>query len=219
MPPIAAFFDMDKTLLSDSSGMMYVRYLREKGRLSWRQMASILWWGGLYKLGLINFPRLSTDLVTDLAGGTESQLRALCEELFRERIVHTITDAGRQRIAAHRDQGHVPVILSAATNYVVEPLARHLDVPDFLCTRLVVGPDDRFTGQIVEPPCFGAHKVTLAERWATEHDVNLDVSYFYSDSYTDRAMLERVGHPVVVNPDPRLGRLARRRGWPIEYWE
>jgi len=216
MPRVAAFFDMDKTLLSDSSGMMYVRYLRERGRLSRRQMLRILWYGALYKLGLVNFPQLSADLVTDLAGGTETQLRALCEELFRERIVHTITDAGRARLAAHRDQGHTPVILSASTNYVVEPLARHLDVPDFLCTRLVVGPDDRFTGQIVEPPCFGKQKIIHAERWAAARDVELGASYFYSDSYTDRDMLERVGHPVVVNPDPRLRRLAQKRGWPVE---
>jgi phosphoserine phosphatase len=101
---------------------------------------------------------------------------------------------------------------------VVEPLARHLGVPDFLCTRLVVGPDDHFTGQIVEPPCFGPHKVTLAERWAAAHGVDLASSYFYSDSYTDRAMLFRVGHPVAVNPDPRLRRLAGQRGWPVEGW-
>ncbi len=216
MSHIAAFFDMDKTLLSDSSGMMYVRYLREQGRLNRRQMASVLWYGFLYKFGLVSFPQLSADLVTALAGGTETQLATLCQELFRERIVHTITDGGRQRLEAHRAQGHVPVILSAATNYVVEPLARHLGVPDFLCTRLVVGPDDRFTGQVVEPPCYGPHKVTLAERWAAERDVDLAASYFYTDSYTDRAMLERVGHPVAVNPDPRLRRLAQKRGWPVE---
>ncbi len=218
MTTIAAFFDMDKTLLSDSSGMMYVRYLRERGRLNRRQMFRILWYGTLYKLGLVNFPRLSTDLVAELAGGTEPQLRALCEELFRERIVHTVTNTGRQRIAEHRAQGHIPVILSAATNYVVEPLARHLGVPDFLCTRLVVGSDGRFTGQIVEPPCFGRHKITHAERWAAVRGVDLTGSYFYTDSYTDRDMLERVGQPVAVNPDPRLRRLAHKRGWPVEGW-
>ncbi|MBU0491711.1 MAG: HAD-IB family hydrolase [Chloroflexi bacterium] len=219
MPQIAALFDMDKTLLNRSTGMMYVGYLREQGRLNRRQMLQILWYGALYKLGLVSFPTLGADLVADLAGGTETQLRDLCEELFRERIIYTITDAGRERIAQHREQGHIPVILSASTNYVVEPLARHLGVTDVLCTRLVVGPDDHFTGQIVEPPCFGPQKVTHAERWAAVHDVDLGASYFYSDSFTDRSMLERVGHPVVVNPDTRLRRLAGQRGWPIEGWE
>ena len=66
--------------------------------------------------------------------------------------------------------------------------------------------------------CFGHHKVALAERWAERHGVDLATSYFYSDSYNDLPMLERVGTAIAVNPDTRLYRHARRRGWATSRW-
>lgn len=66
--------------------------------------------------------------------------------------------------------------------------------------------------------CFGRHKVVLAEAWATRHGVDLAHSYFYSDSFNDLPMLERVGTAIAVNPDARLRRHARRRGWAVQQW-
>jgi phosphoserine phosphatase len=76
--------------------------------------------------------------------------------------------------------------------------------------------DGRLTGRVTPPVCYGQGKVVWAERFAAEHDVDLDAGYFYTDSISDLPLLERVGHPVAVNPDPRLRRLADKRGWPIE---
>jgi len=109
------------------------------------------------------------------------------------------------------------VVLSAASVYVVKPLAERLNIPDYLCTYLEVK-DGRFTGRLVEPVCFGPGKLLLAEEFAARNSIDLGQSYFYSDGYEDLPMLERVGHPVAVNPDRRLRRLAERRGWPIESW-
>jgi phosphoserine phosphatase len=64
--------------------------------------------------------------------------------------------------------------------------------------------------------CYGQGKVVWAQRFAAEHDVNLATSYFYTDSISDLPLLEQVGHPVAVNPDIRLNRLARKRDWPVE---
>ena len=97
------------------------------------------------------------------------------------------------------------------------PLAELLGVPDLLCTELEVV-DGRLTGRHIAPACAGAGKVVYAERYAAEHGVDLGRSYFYTDSYSDLPMLERVGCPRVVNPDPRLRRRARARGWEIERW-
>ena len=66
--------------------------------------------------------------------------------------------------------------------------------------------------------CFGQHKVTLAEKWAAQHGIDLARSYFYSDSFNDLPMLERVGNAIAINPDARLTRHARRRGWPTQRW-
>jgi phosphoserine phosphatase len=98
----------------------------------------------------------------------------------------------------------------------VEPLAAHLGFPgQYVCTHLE-SQDGHLTGHIVPPVCLGSGKVVWAERFAAEHYVDLSASHFYTDSITDLPLLERVGHPVAVNPDARLRRLARKRDWPIE---
>jgi phosphoserine phosphatase len=84
-----------------------------------------------------------------------------------------------------------------------------------MCTRLEAQ-DGRLTGRVVPPVCVGTGKIVWAERFAAEHDVDLSASFFYTDSISDLPLLERVGHPVAVNPDPRLRRLAAARGWPVE---
>jgi phosphoserine phosphatase len=73
-------------------------------------------------------------------------------------------------------------------------------------------------GTHIKPACYGNGKVHWAEQFAREHGVNLDQSWFYTDSYTDLPMLERVGVPRVINPDARLRRHARKRGWATESW-
>lgn len=79
--------------------------------------------------------------------------------------------------------------------------------------------EGRLTGRVDRPICYGPGKVEHARRWAADHGIDLGASWFYSDSRSDLPMLEAVGSPEVVNPDPRLGFVARRRGWPIHRWD
>jgi putative phosphoserine phosphatase/1-acylglycerol-3-phosphate O-acyltransferase len=106
-------------------------------------------------------------------------------------------------------------ILSAATQYVVEPVARAVGIEDVLCTRLEVK-NGLFTGKVIEPACYGPGKVHYARQYAAQHGAELSDAYFYSDSDVDLPLLELVGHPVAVNPDKKLTAVARQRGWPIE---
>ena len=108
-------------------------------------------------------------------------------------------------------------ILSSSMPYVVEPVARHLGIEHAICTRLNIA-DGCFDGTHVKPTCYGPGKVHWAEAFAREHDVDLASSFFYTDSYNDLPMLERVGVKRVVNPDTRLKRHARRVGWQIDEW-
>jgi HAD superfamily hydrolase (TIGR01490 family) len=117
-------------------------------------------------------------------------------------------------VDAHRRAGHVVAILTSATCYLAAPLAADLGIEHILVTQLVVR-DGRFTGEAVLPVCYGDGKTYWAERFAAAEGIELAQSYFYTDSITDLPVLERVGEPRVVNPDPRLRRLALRRGWPV----
>jgi HAD superfamily hydrolase (TIGR01490 family) len=120
-------------------------------------------------------------------------------------------------VARHRAAGDLLAVLSSSSQYASEPLAGHLGIPHVLCTRLQAEAGV-FTGGVDGPVCFGRGKVRVAEAFAREHDVDLSASWFYTDSYSDLPMLERVGHPVAVNPDFRLRRHARARGWPVLQW-
>jgi HAD superfamily hydrolase (TIGR01490 family) len=143
-------------------------------------------------------------------------MRVQCDRWFAADVVPHITERGLQRVAEHEARGHVLAIVSASTQYVVRPMAAYLGFPgQYVCTHLV-SENGRLTGEVMPPVCYGRGKVIWAERFATEHDVDLAASYFYTDSISDLPLLERVGRPVVVNPDLRLSRLARKRGWPQE---
>lgn len=214
---VAAFFDMDRTILNVSSGMLYVRYLVQTGRIRARDWMRISWWFLWYALGLIDFPQAMMRMLMMSSGEEEEPLREETDAWFAEWVAPHITEGAVQRIDEHRAQGHRLVVLSAATVYVVRPLAEQLNIPDYLCTHLEVE-DGRFTGLLVEPVCFGPGKALLAEQFAARNDIDLGQSYFYSDGHEDVPMLESVGHPVVVNPDRRLRRLAKKRGWPVETW-
>jgi HAD superfamily hydrolase (TIGR01490 family) len=216
MGRVAALFDMDKTLLDASSGQLYARYLYRTGQMGRWELARVAWWGVLSRLGVLDMHNLVPRLLAAAVGDDEAETRRLSDRWFTEDVVPHMTARGRQQVAEHQARGHMVAIVSGSTQYAVGPLAAHLGIPDqYVCTRLE-SKNGQLTGQVVPPICYGPGKVVWAERFAAEHDVDLPASWFYTDSISDLPLLERVGYPVAVNPDPRLRRLAQKRGWPIE---
>ncbi len=214
-PPLA-LFDMDRTLLDTSSGLLYSRYLYRHGQMSRVQLLRALGWGLLTSLGLLDMQNLIPRLLAEAAGDGEADMQTLCDAWYVEDVAPHLTERGLERVRQHQAQGHVVGIVSASTQFVVRPLASHLGIPgQYVCTHLD-SRDGTLTGEAIPPVCYGAGKVVWAERFAAEYGADLDGGYFYTDSISDLPLLERVAHPVAVNPDPRLRRLARRRGWPIE---
>ncbi len=215
MGRIGALFDLDKTLLDTSSGQLYARYLYRYGKMSRAQVLRVAWWGILSRLGILDMQNLIPRLLAGAAGDDEAEMRRLCDRWFAEDVVLHVAEEGQRCVAEHQAQGHVVAIVSASTQYVVEPMAAYMGIDgQFVCTHLE-NKDGRLSGQVIPPVCYGTGKVVWAERFAAEYDVDLAESHFYTDSISDLPLLERVAHPVAVNPDPRLRRLATRRGWKI----
>ena len=211
-----AFFDMDKTILSESSGLLLMHYLRRSGQMPLGRMVYILWLALQYKLSIMDYASTTARLMPTIMGQGESETWAMCRRWFDEMVAPCVTERAVRRMEEHRREGHVVAILSASTVYAVKLLAEYLGLGEnFLCTYLEVE-HGQFTGRVVEPSCFGANKVYWANWFAEQHGTDLKSAYFYTDSYSDLALMERVGYPVAVNPDVRLRRLARRRGWPVE---
>jgi HAD superfamily hydrolase (TIGR01490 family) len=211
---VAAFFDVDGTLLARNSAPLYMRHLRRTGQARRRDVAWTLYFLLRYKFGLLDMKRALTASMQWVIGRNEAAMRADCEAWYARDVRPCIYPQMAALVDAHRRAGHVTAIVTSATRYLAEPLAADLGIGAFLVTELVVR-DGVFTGEVVRPICYGEGKVHKARALAAREGIDLAASYFYTDSITDLPLLEAVGHPRIVHPDPPLRRHARRRGWPI----
>ena len=209
-----AFFDVDKTILSQNSGTLFVKYLYEQGRATRMDLMKGLASYIQYKVNILNIDKFTKQTVETLKGQSEAEMVAFCEKWFEEVVRNYIYPEARELIRHHRDEGFTVALVTGATRYVAEPLARNLDIGHVICTQLEVR-RGLFTGRAIEPICFGAGKIHWLTKFVEEHSVDLARSYFYTDSISDLPLLEVVGHPQVVNPDPLLYRRATKRRWPV----
>jgi HAD superfamily hydrolase (TIGR01490 family) len=215
-PRRAAFFDMDNTVLRVETGMSWVRFLFRRGELPPKVVAKAIYWHVLYRLAVLDMDAVFAKLALGVRGDSEAEMIAKCDIWYRDHIAREVAPAARRAIDHHRRAGHHIVLATGSTQYAARPVARGIGIDHVLSSELEV---ERgvFTGRAAAY-CFGKHKVALAEQWAKQHGVDLAASYFYSDSYNDLPLLQRVGTAIAVNPDARLRRHARRHGWAAERW-
>jgi HAD superfamily hydrolase (TIGR01490 family) len=214
----AALFDMDRTLLKKDTAALYTRYRRDQGEAGLRDMLQVGWWMFQYTMGVIDAPRVAVKALESFRGREERWLIDSCEGWFKEYVLEHVQLKGREAVARHREQGDVVAIVTGATPYAANPLAKELGIDTVVCTTLEVDESGRFTGRPIEPLCYGAGKLELAKRAGERLGFRVEEATFYSDSITDVPLLEAVKTPIVVNPDRRLRRVAARRGWPVEAW-
>ena len=211
---VAAFFDVDGTLLAKNSATLYMRHLRRTGQATRRDMAWTLYYLLRYKFGLLDIEGTLGESIRFIAGKPEEEIRSDCAAWYARDVRQWLYPQMAALVERHQRAGHVAVIVTSATRYLAEPLARDLGIEHVLVTRLMVR-DGHFTGEVVRPLCYAEGKVHWARELAALVDLDLAVSHFYTGSITDQPLLEAVGHPWIVQPDLPLRRLAERRGWPI----
>jgi putative phosphoserine phosphatase/1-acylglycerol-3-phosphate O-acyltransferase len=215
---IGAFFDMDKTLISENSGSLYMKYRYQRGEIGGIDLLKGFGAYLQYKLGLLDIRNWTKKMMVQFRGRSEEELQEEALQWFDEMVIHTIYPEAEQLVREHHAAGHVVAIVSGATKFVVRPLAARLGIEHMLYTRLEVE-GGVFTGRVIEPICFEEGKIYWLQQFIEEQGIDLARSWFYSDSITDRSLLDLVGHPVTVNPDPLLYREALRRHWPVRFFE
>ncbi len=213
--PILALFDMDRTLLTANSASLWLRFEHQEGRLSRLDVLRGLVWLLQYKLGRMDMGAVTERALALSAGHDARLLEERIERWHRQMVRPTISRKAVGRLEAHRRAGHDLAILTASTQFGASLVARELGVEHLVCTRLEVGADGLLTGRVEGNMCYGEGKLKMALSFADERRASLEEAWFYSDSYTDLPLLEVVGNPVAVNPDPRLSRHAKTAGWPI----
>jgi HAD superfamily hydrolase (TIGR01490 family) len=213
----AAFFDLDRTLLTANSGSLWVSRERRLGRLTIRQVAEATLMLIAYRLSVVDIEASMRKALAVYRGVAEATLAEWTREWYRAEVAHLVSAGARAALEEHRRRGHPVVLLTSSSPYVAAAVAEHLGLDGWISSRYEVR-DGALTGEPLFPLCYGVGKVVHAERYAGEQGIDLGQSFFYSDSYTDLPMLERVGEPRVVNPDLRLRLHARWRRWPILAW-
>ncbi|RYZ37601.1 MAG: HAD-IB family hydrolase [Myxococcaceae bacterium] len=213
-----AFFDLDRTLLAANSASLWVRRELALGHISrWQALrATVLL--ARYHLGFVAMEDVLLRATSLLTGSDARELELRSGDFYGELVRGRYRPGGLLALEAHRQAGDRLVLLTASSSYLSELVGRELRLDGVLCNRFEVDATGRHTGRPLGPICYGEGKRYYAEATAKEAGVPLSACSFYTDSYTDLPVLEVVGRPVVVNPDHRLRREARRRGWPVVDW-
>ncbi len=212
----AAFFDLDRTLISGASAFPF-------GIEAWRQGLASNTDLRQWAIAAISFKLLgdkgdnSEDIKGDFLSRSEgASVRAMegVGTAVMPKLVARVRPEARRLVEMHHEAGRDTWIVSASPYEIVEPFARTLGMTGAIATkgRVVAG---HYTGELDGPFVYGQGKAEAIDKLTADRGYDLDRSYAYSDSISDLPMMEMVGHPVAVNPDSELDRVAHERGWPI----
>lgn len=214
-PQIGAFFDFDGTVIYGYSATTYLREQIKRGDIAPRQLVELVKTMTQFGMGNMGFSAMMTVASQYLRGISETDYIEFSEHLYSKHIAKLIYPESRALIEAHLKKGHTVALITAATPYQVLPAAKELGIDNVRCSNLEIV-DGQFTGAVVKPTCYGMGKVDAAENLAEQFGIDINQSYFYSDSDEDIQLLEFVGNPRPLNPNKRLRRIARGRGWPVQ---
>jgi HAD superfamily hydrolase (TIGR01490 family) len=213
----AAFFDLDKTVIAKASMVAFSGPLHRAGLVSRRLLLRAAWGQLIYAqfgASQARLDKLRDSVLRLTRGWGRDEVSQIVEEALVEVIEPIVYDEALDLIRQHRAAGRKVFIVSASPEEIVAPLARFLGVDEAIATRAEIDAAGRYTGR-TDTYCYGPEKVVAIDAVARRDGIDLAASYAYSDSASDRPMLEAVGHPVVVNPDRELLRTARRQGWEV----
>ncbi len=218
--PAAAFFDLDRTLISRSSSLALAGTFRKRGLIGRRQLAK----AAVAQLAFVRFGagqarvgQTADSAMSILRGVSVDVVREIAAEAWGEVLRPLVYREAVDRAAEHAARGERVFIASAALQEVVEEVSTQLGFDGAIASRAEIR-DGTYTGRL-ERRLYGQAKADALEELAAERLLDLRSSTAYSDSHSDLPFLEAVGHPVAVNPDRELRRAARDRGWPVLCFE
>ena len=221
MVTAVAFFDLDKTIIAKSSTLAFTRPMFRAGLLSGTTLAK----AGIAQAYYQAFgadhdqlERVKEELSAMTKGWDREEIEAVVTETVDEVVAPLVYAEALAIMEEHRGAGRRVVVISASPEEIVRPLCRYLGIDDVIATRAAVDEEGRYTGEL-ELYAYGPGKAKAMIEMAEREGIDLGASYAYSDSITDIPMLEAVGHPVVVNPDTELARIAGERGWEVRRFE
>jgi HAD superfamily hydrolase (TIGR01490 family) len=214
----AAFFDLDNTIFNINSGKLIIERSIEQKRLSRSDVAMALILSLGFRAKLISPEYIMRRMSSWLNGVDEQDFISFIDKLFESQLKHVIRSAAVKEIEQHRLADGLTGLLSASTNYVCNHIKKMLSMDEIICTEMQVI-NGRLSGLPIGAYCYGQEKAKRLRKYCQKNTFRLEETYYYGDSMADLAVLEIVGHPVCVSPEPALKKIAGQRGWPIVIWD
>jgi HAD superfamily hydrolase (TIGR01490 family) len=210
-----ALFDLDNTLLGGDSDYLWGRFLVERGLVDGehyeRENARYY---AQYHAGTLDIREFLRFALQPLASHDLATLHTWRAQYLKDKIAPILLPAAQVLVEKHRAQGDTLLIITATNRFVTEPIAAMYGIEHLLATDPEMV-DGRYTGEISGVPCYREGKIQRLEMWLAEQGMAMGESWFYSDSHNDLPLLERVTHPVAVDPDETLRQEAENKGWAV----
>jgi len=205
-----AIFDLDGTIINNSSERTFVRYLLSKCEIS---LANLLGWTG-YLLKTRDLRAAKANKVY-LRGKEYEKICSLAHECFRELLIDHISPKAMDVIQFHKESGRMVILLSGSLKILVNCFKDYIsaDLAVGYCLEVI---DGIITGRITGLHPYEKNKAILLKRLATEYNLDLSSSYAYGNRFSDVYKLNLTKYPIAVNPDRKLRRIAIKKGWQIE---
>jgi len=210
-----AIFDLDNTLLGGDSDYLWGEFLVENklvDGIAHQQKNQDFY--DQYLAGTMDIFEFLAFQLKPLADNSLEDLVQWREKYLQEKINPIILQAGLALIKQHQQQGDETLIITATNSFITAPIAEKLGIPNLIATEPEMV-DGLYTGNVAGTPSYQAGKVTRLNQWLEGHHLNLEGSYFYSDSHNDIPLLELVDHPVAVDADANLQAVATKQGWKV----
>lgn len=213
-PQSIAFFDFDHTLINGNSGYYTSLALVRHGILKKRRMLQAVYYSLAALLFQQDVKKIYEIAIADMAGHPLKKILEIGEECFEKEIKKRFFSDGLERLKEHQIKGDRVVILSSGPSMTLAAVTKFLKIDE----AYTMGPemvDGVLTAKLKLPICHAEGKLIYAEKEAVQFGIPLSKCSFYSDHFSDIPLLEKVGHPYVVNPDKKLKKTANNRGWPV----
>jgi HAD superfamily hydrolase (TIGR01490 family) len=205
-------FDLDNTLLAGDSDRNWGIFLAEQKVVKSSYLDESEKFYNNYYDGSLDIDGFLSFCLKPLIENDMSYLLELRKQFIEDKIKPIITESGREIINQAIEDGKTVIIATATNDFVTRPIADLFNVRTLIATEFEVI-NQKFTGKVLNTPCFREGKVSKVKKWVDDNNFDLSKASFYSDSFNDLPLLEKVKNPVIVDGDDKLLEIGKNRNW------
>ena len=205
-------FDLDNTLLSGDSDRNWGIFLAEQKVVESSYLDESEKFYNNYYDGSLDIDGFLSFCLRPLIENDMSYLLELRQQFIEDKIKPIITEPGREIVNQAIEDGKTVIIATATNDFVTRPIADLFNVPTLIATEFEII-NQKFTGKVLNTPCFREGKVSKVKKWVDDNNFDLSKASFYSDSFNDLPLLEKVKNPVIVDGDDKLLEIGKNRNW------